>query len=560
MSKKTLEAHEFSLKDVFCDKYEFEIPGYQRPYSWGEEQAETLVDDLLQFLEEQPVNVQDADPYFLGSIVLIKPQGPVSQVVDGQQRLTTLTILMSALRSLASEGLAAGLDQRIFQKGDEALMTEDKPRLKTRPKDQAFFLKYIQESGQLDALFSLDEKLSDSQSNITNNAKVIHDKLKKCDAETIKRLVQFLLSGCFLVVVTTPDVDSAYRIFAVMNDRGLDLSPTDILKSLITGAISESNNKQADYTGKWEVLEDNIGRDNFNSLFGHIRMLEMRTKSRSNVVADFKKEIRPEQNPIEFIDEKLEPYSRAYAEILDQSFSGNSFEVEINQSFSWLNRIDNSDWVPTAIYYLSKYRNEPEKLKKFFELLERLAAVQMINRISINYRIARYAKVLAAVDAGVEFSEDSPLRLSPEEKSDAKTQLSGPLYMLSKIRVMVLLRLDSELSDGMAVYNHPKITVEHVMPQNPADNSQWKEWCPNEEEHAELVHCIGNLALLSRSKNSAANNYEFDKKKTAYFESKGSHTAFVLTNGIIKETEWTPAIIRKRQDMLLGKLEEAWDL
>ena len=139
-----------------------------------------------------------------------------------------------------------------------------------------------------------------------------------------------------------------------MNDRGLDLSPTDILKSLITGAISESNNKQADYTGKWEVLEDNIGRDNFNSLFGHIRMLEMRTKSRSNVVADFKKEIRPEQNPIEFIDEKLEPYSRAYAEILDQSFSGNSFEVEINQSFSWLNRIDNSDWVPTAIYYLSK--------------------------------------------------------------------------------------------------------------------------------------------------------------------------------------------------------------
>jgi hypothetical protein len=289
-------------------------------------------------------------------------------------------------------------------------------------------------------------------------------------------------------------------------------------------------------------------------------MLEMRTKSRSNVVADFKKVIRPEQNPIEFIDEKLEPYSRAYAEILDQSFSGNSFEVEINQSFSWLNRIDNSDWVPAAIYYLSKYRNEPEKLKKFFELLERLAAVKMINRISINYRIARYAKVLAAVDAGVEFSEDSPLRLSPEEKSDAKTQLSGPLYMLSKIRVMVLLRLDSELSDGMAVYNHPKITVEHVMPQNPADNSQWKEWCPSEEEHAELVHCIGNLALLSRSKNSAANNYEFDKKKTAYFESKGSHTAFVLTNGIIKETEWTPAIIRKRQNMLLGKLAEAWDL
>jgi hypothetical protein len=560
MSKQTLEAHEYALKDVFCDKYEFEIPGYQRPYSWQVEQALTLVDDLLLFLEDQPDKVIDSDPYFLGSLVLIKPEGPGSQVVDGQQRLTTLTILMSVLRELTSGGLSDGLDKRIFQKGDEALMTDDKPRLKTRSQDQAFFFKYIQESSKLNDLFSLNQKLNDSQTNILENTKAIYKILEVLDEKTLKRLTQFLLSGCFVVVVTTPNVESAYRIFSVMNDRGLDLSATDILKNHITSKISEGNGKQESYTRIWESIEEDVGRDNFNSLFSHIRMLEMRTKSRSNVVADFKKEIKPEKQPELFIDNKLVPYAEAYAEILNEDFSGTTFIKEINAAFIWLNRIDNKDWVPTAIYYLSKYRNTPEKLSKFFKLFERLASIQMINRIAVNDRISRYAKLLSAIDSNSEFSNTSALHLSDIEKGRAVFQLNGDLYQIKQIRVMVLLRLDSELSDGMAVYNHPRITVEHVMPQNPKVGSIWKKWCSSELEHGLLVHSLGNLALLSRTKNSAANNYEFARKKTAYFNPKNGHTAFVLTGEIMKEIEWTPEIIKNRQKRLMDKLISAWDL
>ena len=561
MARKTLEAHEFSLDDVFCDKYAFEIPGYQRPYSWGEEQAETLVDDLLQFLADQPSDVCEADPYFLGSIVLIKPSGPLSQVVDGQQRLTTLTIMLSVLRSLIEDDeIAAEISQRIYQKGSKLRKEDDKPRLTTRPKDQRFFQQYIQEPDQLDALFSLKDKLVDSQSNMRRNTIAIHTRLSGCDQNLLVRLSQFLTLGCFVVVVTTPDVDSAYRIFSVMNDRGLDLSPTDILKSLVTGKISDVNGKRDRYTDKWEELEDSIGRDNFNSLFSHIRMLEMRTKSRSNVVSDFKKEIKPEESPEEFIDEKLAPYARAYSEILDEQYSGSMFNEDIKRSFSWLNRIDNSDWVPPAIYYLAKYRQEPEKLNKFLKLLERLASVQMINRVSVNYRIARYAKLLSSIDNATEFNGCSPLHLSSEEKHNAVQQISGPIYQVSQIRLMVLLRLDSELSDGMAAYKHSRITVEHVMPQTPKDGSEWKQWCPDVDEYQELVHCLGNLALLSRTKNSAASNYDFAKKKTAYFNPKSGHSAFVLTNQVIKETTWKPGLIRSRQDQLVGTLIKAWEL
>ncbi|ARD44451.1 DUF262 domain-containing protein [Colwellia sp. PAMC 21821] len=560
MTKKTLEAHEYSLKGVFCDDYSFEIPGYQRPYSWEVEQAETLVDDLLQFLAEQPKNIKEASPYFLGSIVLIKPDGALSQVVDGQQRLTTLTILLSVIRSLVSSKYSAGLENAIFQKGDPILLTEDKPRLKTRPKDQQFFLKYLQEAGGLADLFATNITMNDSQKNMRKNAMAMHSQLKGLEEEALIRLTQFLMLGCFVVLVTTPDVDSAYRIFSVMNDRGLDLSATDILKSLITGAIPESNDKQSFYTNKWEDLEENIGRDRFNALFSHIRMIELRAKSRSNMVSDFKAHIKPEQDSISFIDNKLAPYTQIYSEILDQNFSSHSFEAEINRSLFWLRRIDNSDWVPAAIYYMAKYRSEPERLAIFLDSLEKLTSVLMINRISINYRIARYTDILNAIDSDNEFSADSKLFLTVDEKQDAIKQLSGPIYKLSKIRVMVLLRLDSELSDNMAQYNHSKITVEHVMPQNPTMDSLWKQWCPSDEEHQELVHCLGNLALLSRNKNSAASNYEFDKKKTAYFNPVNGHTSFVLTNQIIKELDWKPKLIRERQSMLVEKLILAWDL
>jgi uncharacterized protein with ParB-like and HNH nuclease domain len=560
MTRKTLEAHEFPLDDVFCDKYAFEIPGYQRPYSWGEEQAETLVEDLLQFIDEQPDDLDKAAPYFLGSIVLIKPDGPISYVVDGQQRLTTVTIILSVLRSLVDKEFSDEIDQKIHQKGSKLRKEQDKPRLKTRPKDQEFFRTYIQAPNQLNTLFSLTDKLNDSQAKMQKNTQVIFNKLSSCDQDVLLKLSQFLMFGCFVVLVTTPDVDSAYRIFSVMNDRGLDLSPTDILKSLVTGSIPETNDQQDLYTDKWENLEESVGRDNFNSLFSHIRMLELRTKSRSNVVADFKKEIKPEKSPITFIDEKLIPYTRAYAEILDEQFSGRVFQKEINTSFTWLNRIDNSDWVPTAIYYLSKYRSEPEQLSNFFRLLERLASILMINRISVNDRISRYAKLLSAIDSNSEFLNTSALHLSDIEKGWAVSQLNGDLYQIKQIRVMVLLRLDSELSDGMAVYNHPRITVEHVMPQNPKDGSEWMKWCPSYIQREALVHSLGNLALLSRTKNSAANNYEFAKKKTAYFNPKNGHTAFVLTGEIMKEHEWTPEIIKRRQKRLMEKLISTWDL
>jgi hypothetical protein len=225
----------------------------------------------------------------------------------------------------------------------------------------------------------------------------------------------------------------------------------------------------------------------------------------------------------------------------------------------WLKRVDNADWIPTALFYMTKHTGDSDRILRFFQQLERLASIMMILRYDINQRINRYAEVFTNIDAGTEFKADSSLALTGEEKADAHECLDGPVYKTVRTRMPILLRLDSALSDKMATYDHPRISIEHVMPQNPSEGSEWLNICPDEEEYQELVHKLGNLVLLSQNKNSSASNYDFTKKKESYFK-KGGHSAFVLTHQVTDEADWTPVVIRRRQNDLVAKLVAEWDL
>jgi len=116
--KQTIEAKEQELKRIFSDGYLFEIPAYQRPYAWTTEQTAELLDDLLTAMDGN-VEMEEVSPYFLGSIVLIKdPTRALAEVVDGQQRLTTLTILFCVLRELSDDdGASASLDKYVCERG-----------------------------------------------------------------------------------------------------------------------------------------------------------------------------------------------------------------------------------------------------------------------------------------------------------------------------------------------------------------------------------------------------------------------------------------------------------
>jgi hypothetical protein len=559
--KKTLTAHEQQIAKIFSDDYVFRIPGYQRPYAWTTEEARELLDDLLTFMTAAGSPVEEMPPYFLGSIVLIKGESaPDADVVDGQQRLTTLTILLATIRAKVQEPHASEVTRLIYEKGSAILGTKDRFRLTLRERDSEFFQTYIQKEDGVSKLLNLTNRLTDSQSNIRANTLQYLERLKALPEADILSLAQFIVTRCYLVVVATPDLDSAYRIFSVLNSRGLDLSATDILKSEIIGGIAAAQRDA--YTKKWEDAEEEIGREAFTDLFSHIRMVYRQLKPKGTLIKEFREHVTEAKHPAQFIDQVLLPMSRAYGEILAASYESTAHAETVNEHLKWLNRLEFTDWVPPALAFATRYRQNSQAMAVFFRDLERLAYGLLIRRCGINDRIERFSQLSNAIEKCTNLQADtSPLQLSPTEQYEVYTQLDGMFYEVfsARARTTILLRLDTLVSGGGANYDYPVITVEHVLPQSPPQNSMWLQWFPEPNGRYQQVHKLGNMALLTRKKNSSASNYEFDKKKQAYF-SQGGVSPFVLTTQVLDKKEWTPAIVDARQKELLGLLEKHWRL
>ena len=560
MTGTKIQAAERPIGDIFNDGYRFSIPRYQRPYAWTTEQAGEMFDDLARAARCEH-RLEDSDPYFLGSVVLVKDEGDArAEVVDGQQRLTTLITLLSVVREFLPPGHAAALDKRIFQEGDPIKGTLDQPRLTLRDRDQPFLEKHILDRDGLTQLRDVGAAaLPDSQRNLVANALLFQDRLADLSDEERKRLVSFIDGYTYLVVVATRDFDSAYRIFTVLNERGLDLTHSDILKAEIIGEIPE--NAQDAYTAVWNGEEEDLGREGFADLFSHIRMVYAKTKARESILREFRSAVLsrfPDRR--DFIKNVLVPYSDAFEAVTRADFPAGHRSDEINQLLTWLNLLDNTDWIPPAISYLSRHSGDPDAVLTFLADLDRLAASMHIRRADITRRIDRYGRVLEAIERGDDLTaQGSPLQLTPDEQSETRTALNGDLYAVTRIRLYVLLRLDSALSSGGASYDHPLITVEHVLPQSPKPGSQWREWF-TDQQRAEWVHRLANLVLLTRRKNSQASNQDFHTKKNGYFTGAGGISPFVLTTQVLQEQQWTPDLLRTRQAALLATLATLWRL
>ncbi|EHY6697073.1 HNH endonuclease, partial [Escherichia coli] len=150
--------------------------------------------------------------------------------------------------------------------------------------------------------------------------------------------------------------------------------------------------------------------------------------------------------------------------------------------------------------------------------------------------------------------------LTDKQKRDFVAALDGDIYRnLPKARMALVLRLESLVrAPGVQLQN--AVSLEHVLPQNPPDGSDWIKWFPDEDERDCWTHRLANLVPLDRNKNSSASNYDFSKKKDAYFRGKGKASPFVLTQEVRSENEWTPNLLAERQKRLMGELKNHWKL
>lgn len=562
---KTLEAHDKLIREIFEGSYQFKIPDYQRPYAWTIEQATELFDDLYSAMLDARISGANRQ-YFLGSIVLIKnDRDPQSSVVDGQQRLSTLTMLFAVLRIVMPDA-ADDITDFLYKKGKISLGEKNEYRLIAREEDADFFCTYIQEPSGIAQLVASTNKLEDSRLRYRENATLLLEKAKSLSPADLIALWQFLANECSLVVISTPDLDAAYRIFSVLNNRGLDLAPIDIIKAQMLGLIRTmaGETQSRTYAKEWSRIESSLGRDAFGDLFGHIRSIYAKKKQKYTLVKEFQEHVIGDKAPIDLIDQVIKPYAEMWGFVRDADFESTEHAETINEYLSWLNRVDFKDWVPPALVYFKRFRQLPQQLADFLQSLERLTYFLLVTKVGINERIETYAALTKEIELDAFkgcVDALTTLALTDTQKKEFLTALNGDIYRkLTKARMALILRLEALSSDGSKRLSFDYLSLEHVLPQNPPVDSDWLKWFPDDNERDAWTHRLANLVPLHFRKNPAASNYDFKTKKGVYFKGKGTASPFVLTQEVRSENEWTPAILAERQERLVGVLKEHWNL
>ncbi len=181
---------------------------------------------------------------------------------------------------------------------------------------------------------------------------------------------------------------------------------------------------------------------------------------------------------------------------------------------------------------------------------------------NINERIDRYGGLIVGLEKDHNFeSHVNEVELTESEKESMAQALNGNIYELTaRRRNYIILRLDSFLSDGAASYDSKILTIEHVLPQTVDSESEWAKLWPDDEQRQAWVHRIANLVPLNQRRNSQARNFDFEKKKKAYFSGNKQVSSYILTTKILTSSTWTPDLLKKRQEELMNVMKKNWEL
>lgn len=545
------------IRDVFGPGTDIRVPPFQRAYAWEDAEVEILIQDLLDAFRTRTV-------YFLGAIVVIRPRnrGP-SDVVDGQQRLTTLTIMLAVMRDLAKTKEEEGLIHTMI--GHEALNVfgaNHRWRITLNPTDTPFFRRFVQERGATAEDEAVRESAcdpgSESQQRLSAAIGHMRDYLSDMADEERTRFVMWLLDQVTVVRVRVTEFAVAQKVFSSLNHRGKPLSDHDILKSALFERAEYSSVEAVAQGRKWDAFTARLGDRGFGDLWKQIRSLYDR-EGVGEMVSGILAGIAPGPASIrEFIDTRLPRFVDAYDAIINGRTGKLDLGEEALRRIVFLRSIHHESWRAPAIRFLAEHSYGRETADRFFRALDRLAYAMQYSVKDRDYRHKRYRRLLDAMDTPASlFDEGSPLQLSARERADFLDRLRGR-FPNFKQRKALLMRISAAVDDGEALPPDSDCTVEHILPRAPSKGSEWYEEWSRVRDRDELTECIGNFTLLTHAENQEADRKPFREKLAIYFRT--GKASYALSNDLKGRTRWTPDDVRTRRDALIQNLAKDWGL
>ena len=568
-----LQARVTTLGKLLRPPRVFQVPAFQRAYSWTAHEAGQLLEDLLLAISEADAQ-QSSAGYFLGPILLLRndpdrdSRGPVAndqpaardhQIIDGQQRLATLTVLACVLRDLARETDPEALP---FLDAMIRCRTEagEPPRwrLLMRGAAQRTMAASIQTPGATLIETAADgsrDGITEAESLLLAVRDQFIELLSDRDQSALERIASFIAHECEIAVITSGDVDRAHRTFAVLNNRGRPLNRSDIIYAQLMDDVA--GDELSRLQGEWEQLNHQLAGD-FDALFSHLRAAV--GDPRWPVSADIQRLAKEVGGGGRFVDRVLLPFGRTFATLIAASHSGSPMSDEINRRLRHLSWLSSAEWIAPVLLWWTRNPDQPDELSSFLRQIDRLAYGMRILGLGSDKRVARMHQVRIAIESGAALDpRGGPFEFTSEEVRNIRYNLRDLHRRSQPTCKLILLRLDSELSGGAQRFADADLTVEHILPQNPARNSRWRDWFHDAEERRACTASLGNLVLVPRALNAAARNQDYDRKLAIFFGAGGAPLPH-LTEELRGLTEWTAPQIRAREERLLAIVDKMWQL
>lgn len=547
-----------TIKDLLEGGF-YKIPRFQRPYSWDKENVDDLWTDAIASEEKD---------YFIGSFVIYREHqnADAFMVVDGQQRLTTITLLLAAIRNvfhaLSDSGLATAV-QKLIEREDInnqrrfVLLTETSyPYLQEHiqkygpaqlPKnvgreEEALELAFLHLSSRVDEIL----KQIDADSTVPNSKKL---------AEKIKRLVELRNNALRLqlIVVELQSEDEAYLIFETLNTRGKDLGIADLVKNLVTRLMKPSNKGVDVAKDKWNLILEGFDKSaadlDVNAFIYHSWLSRFPYTGKEKLFRVIRSQIK-KNNIASFLDDLVKD-AQLYRQILEpSSWKWSKQELQVSTSLRALTIFRVLQPVPMVLAILRSYRDGHLSLKQTKSILRKMedfhvqftaVTAQRTGGGTARMYASSAEALTAATTPGWRASALDDFRTKMQQRIPKYAEFEANFHEIAffsgntkdKALVQYLLqRLDMYQRSGPPL-DYAQMTIEHIAPENPAAGAPVVP--------PTRLGKLGNLLLLDQAFNDKVANKAFAAKRDAY------KTAKVPLDAAIKGAKhWTDIDIDNR--------------
>lgn len=550
----------FDIKGIgkLIKEEKLKVPIYQRPYSWTKKQIVELLDDLKDAINN------GNDEYFLGTIVLTRIENDSKlEIVDGQQRITTLVIFYSTLLSFFDDPNDQTSIRNDYLSGWDRNIGDNIPKLELSIQDNEFYKNFI-----INQNFETEIK-KESHQRIKDASDIIHSFNKKLlelnnnDPKILNDWDTFIINNLKVVVITVPTDVNAYTIFETLNDRGIELAQIDLLKNYLYSKagtrLQEAQNLWVEITSKIEAEASEkvlliYVRHHWASKYGFVR------EQNKELYAKIKNKIRNQTQVITFLTNLKNDIDR-YLAILNHNLSfWDDYDSKCKDYIETLNYFGLAQYRPLVLMILKKFSKD--EVKKSLKLL-----VSWMVRNLILGKLGGGTLEKAYIENAVKITNGNiknarELRdaLSSLVPSDEEFKEGFKIATVSKAKLaryylsaLENYKRDKDNPELLVNTNPDAVNLEHILPEKDNDNNY-----PNftDEEKKSYLKRIGNLTLMKTKENNDFKNSLFDVKKEKFNESELWITKMIADN----YNSWNVENIKDRQNKLAYLAIETWSL